>query len=194
MPISSHTLDASVKHYARPFVSSWRLAFFPMKTIEEIRLENLSQLRGQFPSERQFAIKLNKSPNQVNQWFGKGTARAIQSESAREVEQIMGKPVGWLDNDHSQAERLDASIIRAAITLAKQAFRLGAGEELVIERDPEAFVLALRAALATRERLEEEHELRSGSGDGQAGAVGGAQGAQEGGAAEKPSSGRRKRA
>lgn len=85
-----------------------------MKTIEEIRLANLTTMRSGFPSERQFAIKLNKAPNQVNQWFGKGAARAIQSESAREVEAIMGKPRGWLDNDHSQLERLDASTILSA--------------------------------------------------------------------------------
>ncbi|OUL25863.1 hypothetical protein BV378_14095 [Nostoc sp. RF31YmG] len=165
-----------------------------MKTIEEIRLANLLALKAGFPSERQFAIKLNKQPNQVNQWFGKGAARAIQSESAREVEKLMGKPVGWLDNDHSQSERLDAEIIRAAITLAKQAFRLGAGDELIIERDPEAFVLALRAALATRERMEEQDGVRSGSRDEQVGTVGGTSRAPEDGEATGSPPHRRKRA
>lgn len=162
-----------------------------MKTIEEIRLANLGKIRQEFPSERQLAIRLNKSPNQVNQWFGKGAARAIQSDSAREVERVMGKPKGWLDNDHSQSERLDAEMIQAAITLAKKAFRLGAGEELVIERDPEAFAQALRTALAQRERMEGEHVIRPGSGDGQAGAIGGTAGTQEDGEASRPAASRR---
>lgn len=98
-----------------------------MKTIEEIRLANLSILRSEFPSERQFAIKLNKSPNQVNQWFGKGAARSIGSDAAREVEEILGRPRGWLDNDQSQPARLSGSIILAAYREAVAKFEHATG-------------------------------------------------------------------
>lgn len=163
-----------------------------MKTIDEIRMENLLTLRSQFPSERQFAFHLNKAPNQVNQWLGKGAARAIQSESAREVEAIMGKPRGWLDNDHSQDIGLDAALVRAAILLAKEALRVGAGEVFVVERDPEAFAQALRTALAAREMLEVKHEVRSRPGDGEARHIGSRKSPTEDQAKGRPSTGRKR--
>lgn len=138
-----------------------------MKTIEEIRLENLTTLRSDFPSERQFAIKLNKSPNQVNQWFGKGAARAIQSDSAREVEATMGKPRGWLDNDHSQLERLDAATISAAIQLMREATKKVEGEAIDVEADPELFAEMLRLAVLGRsEAGDGERGVRKAGGQG----------------------------
>jgi len=77
-----------------------------MKTIEEIRLDNLRTLCAGFKSQRQFALHLGKNPNQVNQWFGKGTPHAISSVAAREIEETMNKPRGWMDNDHSKNETL----------------------------------------------------------------------------------------
>lgn len=123
-----------------------------MKTIEEIRLENLAELKKGFRSERQFAIKLNKSPNQVNQWFGKGAAREIQSESAREVERIMGKPRGWLDNDHgsllvSQLERLGPSTILRTVELVRESLKELERPYSGPEEDPELFAEMLRLAI-----------------------------------------------
>lgn len=118
-----------------------------MKTIEEIRLENLLELRSGFPSERQFAIKLNKSPNQVNQWFGKGAARAIQSDSAREVEVVMSKPRGWLDNDHSHLRRLDGPMIKRTIQRMREATEAVEGEPVDVEGDPDLFAEMLRLSL-----------------------------------------------
>jgi len=86
-----------------------------MKTIEEIRLENLKTLCSQFKSQRQFALHLGKSPAQVNQWFaieGKRematpNTRALSSPAAREIEEILGKSRGWMDHEHT--ETLDES-------------------------------------------------------------------------------------
>lgn len=163
-----------------------------MKTIAEIHVENLDELAKPFGSQRQFAIHLNKDPKQVNQWWGKGSARGIGPQLARELEAHFGKPRGWLDNDHSQLQRLDAEIIRSAITLAKKSFHLVHGEELVIERDPEAFSQALRTAIAMRQRRESEN-VGSGSGDGQAGAAGGAAGEQEDGQKAEPARSRKRK-
>ena len=163
-----------------------------MKTIAEIHVENLDELARPFGSQRQFAMHLNKDPKQVNQWWGKGSARGIGPQLARELEDHFGKPRGWLDNDHSQTERLDAEIIRSAISLAKMSFKLGSGEELVIERDPEAFSQALRIAIALRQRLEGEN-ARSGSGNGQVGAAGSATSAQEDGEEAQPARSRRRK-
>jgi len=74
-----------------------------MKTIEEIRLENLKTLCAGFKSQRQFAIKLGKSAQQVNQWFRTGQSHApLGSTQAREIEEILDKPRGWMDHDHEE--------------------------------------------------------------------------------------------
>jgi len=79
-----------------------------MKTIEEIRLENLRTLCAGFKSQRQFALHIGKDPKQVNQWFGKGTARVLSSATAREIEELFDKPRGWLDNDHAAIQGMQA--------------------------------------------------------------------------------------
>jgi len=109
-----------------------------MKTIEEIRLANLRSLRAAFKSERQFAIHLNKSANQINQWLGKGSARAISSEAAREVEALMKKPVGWLDTDHERWEELNGQSVQAAIEAMRNASP---------ETEPDVFALLLKKIL-----------------------------------------------
>jgi len=73
-----------------------------MKTIEEIRLENLKTLCSQFKSQRQFALHIGKSPAHVNQWFGKGNARDLGSAAARELEEKFNKPRGWMDHEHAR--------------------------------------------------------------------------------------------
>ncbi|WP_156468885.1 hypothetical protein [Cephaloticoccus capnophilus] len=48
----------------------------------------------------------------MSQWLGKSScARSIGSTSAREVEEIMGLPQGWLDNDHEPRERLSEALV-----------------------------------------------------------------------------------
>jgi len=79
-----------------------------MKTIEEIRLENLKTLCSQFKSQRQFALHIGKTPQHVNQWFGKGNAFNLGSVTAREIEELFNKPRGWLDNDHDKTQESQA--------------------------------------------------------------------------------------
>jgi len=73
-----------------------------MKTIEEIRLENLKTLCSQFKSQRQFAAHVEKSHTQINQMLRNSASRAaIGSAVAREIEEKCGKPRGWLDHNHA---------------------------------------------------------------------------------------------
>ena len=96
-----------------------------MKTIEEIRRENLNILIGEFPSAASFSEKIGKSPSQVSQWKNSsidsksGKPRNIDSETAREIEKALEKEKGWMDHDHSdigleQFKKLDPAI-RAAL-------------------------------------------------------------------------------
>jgi len=70
-----------------------------VKTTEEIRLENLKALRSEFRFQSEIAEKVQKSRAQVHQWLS--GVRSIGHKAAREVEVALGKPAGWLDNDHS---------------------------------------------------------------------------------------------
>jgi len=70
-----------------------------VKTTQELRLEKLRNLRSQFRFQNELAELIKKDPAHVHQWLaGKKT---IGHRSAREIETALGKPAGWLDNDHS---------------------------------------------------------------------------------------------
>jgi len=84
-----------------------------MKTIEEIRLDNLRTLCSQFKSQRQFALHIGKSPAQVNQWFVVD-GKPIGSKAAREVEEVMGKPTGWLDTTHDVLGKTESDTLLSA--------------------------------------------------------------------------------
>lgn len=90
-----------------------------MKTISEIRRENLDRILEEVGTQAEIARRMNRSAKQVNQWFGKGTARDMSSALARELEEVFGKPRGWMDNpaDRSQAARLDPAIMGSALKL-----------------------------------------------------------------------------
>lgn len=149
----------------------------PQKAQAAALLKRLLKERGY--THQSFADEIEVSPGLVSQW---ATNRGgVPAERAVAVASLLGVApeeisINWrtLRGQFlaSQSLGLDAITIGSAITLAKKAFRLGAGEELVIERDPEAFAQALRTAIAMRMRLEEADVVRSGSGDGQAGAIG----------------------
>jgi len=70
-----------------------------VKTTEEIRLTNLQLLRSEFRFANEFAARISKSPAQLTQWLS--GVRSIGHKAAREVEAALGKPAGWLDNNHS---------------------------------------------------------------------------------------------
>lgn len=75
-----------------------------MKTIEEIRQENLIALIEEMGSIQKVASAIEKSHSQVSQWKNRskdsktGKPRNLDSDSARMIEAKCGKEVGWLDN------------------------------------------------------------------------------------------------
>lgn len=72
-----------------------------MKTIEEIRLENLRSLIAKLGGPESFSMKIGKTPNQISQLANEH--KGIGSKIAREVEEAINLERGWLDNDHSRA-------------------------------------------------------------------------------------------
>jgi len=76
-----------------------------MKTCHEIRKEQLVALVKESGGVPRLAELLEKSEGQIRQWTNAskdsrtGRPRGISDDKAREIEEKLGKEVGWLDND-----------------------------------------------------------------------------------------------
>jgi hypothetical protein len=77
-----------------------------MKTIDEIRRENLSLLKDKMGGVGNLAEFLGRDASQISQWLnasahsGTGKPRGMRSESCRYIEQKFGKPKGWMERDN----------------------------------------------------------------------------------------------
>lgn len=84
-----------------------------MKSIDQIRRENLVKLREEAGSQRALAAKLERDESQVSQWSlgsthsATGKQRGMRTETARYIEAKMDKAPGWLDMDHEVASTVD---------------------------------------------------------------------------------------
>jgi DNA-binding transcriptional regulator YdaS (Cro superfamily) len=84
-----------------------------MRTVAEIRREKLDLLVLEAGSQRKLAQRIGKDPKQVNQWFGKGTARNISAATCREIERLMGRPDGWMDTPEGEPAGASRAAARA---------------------------------------------------------------------------------
>ncbi|UIX80942.1 hypothetical protein [Xylella fastidiosa] len=81
-----------------------------MKLIDDIRRENLAKLAEELGSITALAKQLDRSDSQVSQWIhgsahsATGKPRGMRTDTARFVEIQCGKPLGWLDIDHSSGK------------------------------------------------------------------------------------------
>jgi len=86
-----------------------------MRTVEEVRHARLLELLAspEFPSIQALADRLGKSHAQVSQWKNQSARRKdgveigksnIDSKSARAIENLTGKPRGWMDTDPDLAQ------------------------------------------------------------------------------------------
>jgi len=79
-----------------------------MKTIEEIRKENLENLIKAEGSVIGLSKKIGKSESQISQWrnnspnSGTGKGRNIGPGSCPQIEKELGLPKAWMDTDHSK--------------------------------------------------------------------------------------------
>lgn len=79
-----------------------------MRTIEEVRRENLVSLITANGGQRQFAEAAGiKNPAQVSQWVNRsrnattGKPRVMSGATARAIEASLGLAAGWMDTQHS---------------------------------------------------------------------------------------------
>ena len=74
-----------------------------MKTVEEIRRLKLAALIAEAGNQSLLSDKIGKAPAQISQWLNAsinsktGKPRVMSNAIARELEQKMGKPHGWMD-------------------------------------------------------------------------------------------------
>lgn len=84
-----------------------------MKTIDDIRRENLIALRDQHGTAQVLADIMEISPTQISQWinaaidFKSGKPRNISSRSCRKMELKLDLVSGWMDTDHRRSEPLE---------------------------------------------------------------------------------------
>lgn len=90
-----------------------------MKSIDDIRRENMRALERQFGSLRGLADVLDRSESQVSQWkngavnSGTGKPRGMRTETARFIEEKAKMPPGWLDREHSSTEPNDVAVVHS---------------------------------------------------------------------------------
>lgn len=90
-----------------------------MSTIEEIRRSKLRELVTTYGGGKQSALAsaIGASPSQVSQWLNAspdsktGKPRAMDSTTARRIEQQLGLTEGWMDSASIAAEHQDQSAI-----------------------------------------------------------------------------------
>lgn len=102
----------------------------PMKAIEQIRRENLDRLVNEHGGQAELARTVRKDKNQINQWLGRAGSRNLSAGSARQIEERLHLPKGWMDQDRdaidlaSQATTLDPEKLQASIEFVEKQFDL----------------------------------------------------------------------
>lgn len=144
-----------------------------MQPIEETRRQNLARLVEEVGKQSTLAGMLDKSPAQLSQWLNRspnsrsGRPRVISNDSAREIEQKLGKPHGWLDQpqrktpaDPPQVDVEEAPNLRSRVAvplvgevkgghdgyLEETQYPVGVGEGFIVypTSDPHAYALRVR--------------------------------------------------
>lgn len=71
-----------------------------MKYIEQIRLDNVLRLADSYPTLSDFAQRIERSPTQVSRFMGKNPTKKIGGQLARDIEEKLHMPSGYLDHIH----------------------------------------------------------------------------------------------
>ena len=88
----------------------------------EIRRENMRLLAKQLGGQNRLAEKLGKSEAQIGALIGRTTMRNIGPRLAREVEERLGTPRGWLDHQQKE-DYFDQDLLIKSVELVEAALR-----------------------------------------------------------------------
>lgn len=81
-----------------------------MKSIDDVRVENLIVLKNKYGSIQKLSDALSRSHGQVSQWINRaknsttGEPRGMKSDTARWIESTLNLPQNWLDTNHDAQE------------------------------------------------------------------------------------------
>ena len=107
--------------------------------VKKTRIENMEVLAKQAGSVSALARMLGISPNYLYQLRSGSGDRTMGDRIARQIEEVMGKDYGWMDQRHSHDA--PGTEMNAQLTLVKQSTSCrGLSEELIEQaiRDAEA--------------------------------------------------------
>lgn len=132
-----------------------------MKTIDQIRRENLLVLAVEFHGKGKLADQIDRAASQLSQWMSaskhseSGKPRRLSSDMARHIEVKCHKQTGWLDMDHSDIvlskisathpdDALDENMVY--VQESKISFSAGNGRtanyELIEDEEPASYRLS----------------------------------------------------
>lgn len=126
----------------RIFLLSYPLNNADMQTIEEIYRLRLRMLADELGSQRKLADRLQRSPSQVNQWIHgakdskTGKSRSLDRSTARYIEQMTGKPEGWMDQPIETGSNVSAASIGMSPVPVISYIQAGAWSEVVDPYQP----------------------------------------------------------
>jgi hypothetical protein len=130
-----------------------------MKTIEDIRVDNLRTLVERAGGVGKFAEKAKKQQAQISQLLNRspdsktGKQRGMSSAQARQLEAAGGMEHGWLDHDHSAPV---ANIEAEEVTMSPE--ELAAAIKIVERTSSGQAIIAILRSLTTTTRRQQESE------------------------------------
>ncbi|WP_413722662.1 LexA family protein [Sodalis sp. RH24] len=102
-----------------------------MKTIDEIRRENVRKLRDSSGGNTSFSSMIDREPTQISRIIGKNPTKKIGDDLARHVEDCFNLPTGWLDQEHQNTNitnKIDVVGTEATIRMVPVISWVQAGE------------------------------------------------------------------
>ncbi len=82
-----------------------------MKTIHDIYRARLRLLVAEYGSQTALAAALDKPAAQISQWISTSpSSRQLSPSTARQIEKVLGKPAGWMDQPLDAAEGMPESL------------------------------------------------------------------------------------
>jgi len=83
--------------------------------MQQIRQQNLEDLERNFGTQRALADALDSTPGYINQLLT--NRRQIGEKVARRFEQLLRKPAGWMDVDHSKGYFIDGEVAHRSMPI-----------------------------------------------------------------------------
>ncbi len=81
------------------------------RSIEKIRLDNLKFLISSFSSPAEFSRYIGRNKAYIAQYISTNAKVNIGSKIAREIEEKLSKPFGWMDADHDRESNLAKNLV-----------------------------------------------------------------------------------